>query len=153
MVRSSVDGVRRVLLGYADRGVLRGLSEVEKGSFSFIWFYDHQMELTLDADRGVLSFSRLLPGVPARSAFYGELKNFIRDCHDPALPEHRRVDRRRASATCANQRGYVSLSLKVKDMQYEYGAKKIVNLVHELFVHLREAHPDYLAENFDVPQE
>ena len=28
-----------------------------------------------------------------------------------------------------------------------------VNLAHELFVHLRATHPEYLVENFDVPQE
>jgi hypothetical protein len=47
----------------------------------------------------------------------------------------------------------VSISLKVKKNQYAYAVNRIVNLVHELFVHLRNAHPDYLVEYFDVPQE
>ncbi|HEX8186367.1 MAG TPA: hypothetical protein VF747_16500, partial [Blastocatellia bacterium] len=60
---------------------------------------------------------------------------------------------KRAEVSCYNRGGIVSISLKVKNNQYAYGVNRIVNLVHELFLHLRDMHPDYLAENFDVPQE
>jgi hypothetical protein len=43
--------------------------------------------------------------------------------------------------------------VEVKDDQYAYGVNRIVNLVHELFVHLRDAWPDYLVEHFDAAQE
>jgi hypothetical protein len=69
------------------------------------------------------------------------------------LPEHRRIDRRRAEISCANRGGFVSISLKVKRNEYAYGVNRIVNLAHELFLHLKDAHPEYLAENFDVPLE
>jgi hypothetical protein len=145
--------VRESLQAYADRGVFRGFSEITPGRFVFVWLIGHRMELAMDAAKGVLRFKQLLPGVSARSAFYAELKNFIEQRHDRALPEHRRIDRRRAEASCSNRNGFVSVSLTVKNNQYVYGVNRIVNLVHELFLHLRERYPDYLVENFDVPQD
>jgi len=145
--------VRGSLQAYADRGIFRGFSEIKSGHFKFVWLLHRQMELTVDATKHELRFKQLLPAVPARSPLYAELKNFLEQRHDRTLPDHRRVDRKRAEATCSNRAGMVSISLKVKNNQYAYGVNKIVNLVHELFVFLRDAHPDYLVENFDVPQE
>jgi hypothetical protein len=145
--------VREGLQAYADRGIFRGFTEVQPGHFKFIWLIQHQMELMVDVAKGELRFKQLLPGVPAKSPLYAELKSFIHYRHDPDLPEHRRIDPKRAEVSCTNRGGVVSLSLKIKNNQYEYGVNRIVNLVHELFLHLREAHPEYLVENFDVPQE
>lgn len=153
MAKSSLNQVRESLQAYADRGVFRGFSEIKSGHFSFVWLIRHRMELRVDTTKHTLRFRQLLPGVPADSTMYAELKNFIRRRHDPELPDHRRIDRRRAEASCSNRGGFVSISLKVKSNQYAYGVNKIVNLVHELFLHLRDAHPEYLMENFDVPQE
>lgn len=150
---SPLEIVRASLQSYADRGVFRGFSESKPGQFKFVWLIQHQMELQLDAAKQELRFKQLLPGLPARSALYVELKQFIEARHDRALPEHRRVDRRRAEVTCANRSGFVSLTLTVKKNQYEYGVNRLVNLVHELFLHLREHRPEYLVENFNVPQE
>ncbi len=145
--------VRESLQVYADRGVFRGFSEGRSGQFTFVWLINHQMEVLVDTAKHELRFRNLLHGVPARSPLYAELKVFLEQRHDRELPEHRRVDRRRAEVSCSNRAGAVSLSLKVKNNQYAYGVNRIVNLVHELFLHLRESHPEYLVENFDVPQE
>ncbi len=145
--------VRESLQVYADRGIFRGFNEVRPGRFSFVWLLQHQMELNLDTTRHVLRFRQLLPGITADSPMYTELKSFIAERHDKQLPDHRRIDRRRAEVTCSNRGGFVSISLQVKNNQYTYGVSKIVNLVHELFVLLRESYPDYLVENFDIPQE
>jgi hypothetical protein len=153
MAKGSLQVVRESLQGYADRGVFRGFSESRSGHFHFVWVLNHHMELIVDTAKGVLRFKQLLPGVAANSALHAELKNFLRERHDRELPEHRRVDRKRAEVSSALRGGAVSLSLKVKNNQYAYGVNKIVNLVHDLFVHLRDKHPDYLVENFDVPQE
>jgi hypothetical protein len=150
---TALNVVRESLQAYADRGVFRGFSEIRKGRFKFIWMANHQMELSVDTAKGELKFKQLLPGVPAKSALYAELKSFIEGRHDKELPEHRRIDRRWAEVSCACRGGFVSISLKVKNNQYAYGVNRIVNLVHELFVHLRDAYPEYLVENFDVPQE
>jgi hypothetical protein len=153
MAKGSLNVVREALQTYADRGVFRGFSEIKSGRFRFVWTMRHQMELNVDTTTHTLKFTRLLPGVPASSTLYAELKQFIEQRHDRALPAHRRIDRRRAEVSCASRGGFVSVSLKVKNNQYAYGIKRIVNLAHELFLHLRDAHPEYLAENFDVPQE
>lgn len=153
MAKSPLNIVRENLQAYADRGVFRGFSEIRRGRFSFVWLIRHQMDLSVDIPKNALQFKRLLPGVPANSTMYAELKSFIRRRHDRELPDHRRIDRTRAEASCSNRGGFISVSLKVKDNQYAYGVNRIVNLVHELFLYLRDAHPDYLAEIFDVPQE
>ena len=145
--------VRVSLQAYADRGVFRGFSEIRNGRFQFVWVVDHRMELSVDPAKHELRFIRLLPNVPAKSALYAELKSFIERRHDEELPEHRRIDRKRAEVSCANRGGFVSVALKVKKNQYAYGVNRIVNLAHELFLHLRERRPEYLMENFDVPQE
>jgi hypothetical protein len=153
MIDKSLNLVRESLQTYADRGIFRGFSEVKTGQFQFVWLIRHQMELRVDTAKRELRFRRLLPGVPTSSAMYAELKRFIAERHDRALPEHRRIDRRRAEVRCTNRGGAVSISLRVKNNQYAYGVNRIVNLAHELFVHLRDAYPEYLVENFDVPQE
>jgi len=145
--------VRKQLQYYADRGIFSGFTEARNGCFTFSWLIGHQMELRVDTARHVLKFRRLLEGVPPASRMYADLKSFIRQLHDANLPAHRRIDRKRAEASCSNRNGFVSVSLRVKNNQYAYGARRIVNLVHELFLHLRQAYPEYLAENFDVPQE
>ena len=153
MAKGSLDVVRAALQAYADRGVFRGFSEIKNGHFKFVWLLHHQMELSVDTTKGALRFKQLLPKVSAKSDLYADLKSFIQERHDHELPEHRRIDRKRAEASCTNRGGFVSISLKVKNNQYAYGVNRIVNLAHELFLHLRERHPDYLVENFDVPQE
>ena len=153
MPNKSLTVVRESLQSYAERGVFRGFSAGKPGQFTFVWFYQHPMELIVDTKAHVLRFKQLLPGVPARSALAKELKAFLQARHDEALPEHRRVDRQRAEVTFTNRGGVVSLALQVKDNEYAYGVNRLVNLVHELFVHLRAEYPEYLVENFDVPQE
>jgi hypothetical protein len=153
MAKSSLTVVRENLQSYADRGVFRGFSESKNGCFSFVWVMNHQMQLSVDTAKQVLRFKQLLHGIPANSPLYAELKSFIEQRQSKELPEHRRIDRRQAEVSCSNRSGFVSVSLKVKNNRYAYGVNKIVNLVHELFVHLRDKHPEYLMENFDVPQE
>jgi len=155
--QGSLNVVRDILQAYADRGVFRGFSEIKSRqglpTFRFVWLIQHRMELTVDIPRHELRFKQLLPGVAARSPLYAELKDLLRDLRGGNFPEHRRIDPRRAEVSCSSQRGFVSISLTVKDNEYAYGVNRIVNLVHELFVHLRDAWPDYLVEHFHVAQE
>jgi hypothetical protein len=152
-VSSPLNIVRESLQAYADRGVFRSFSEEKKGQFTFVWLLGCEMELVVDTEKHVLRFKQLLPSLPTRSDLYRELKDFLAARHNDALPEHRRVDRTRAVLSYTNQRGVVSVTLKVKNNEYAYGVNRLVNLVHELFLYLREMHPEYLVENFDVPQE
>jgi hypothetical protein len=153
MARGSLTVVREKLQGYADRGVFRGFSETRAGQFRFVWSIYDEIELIVDTERSVLRFRRLLPNVPARSEIYRELRAFIAERHDLSLPEHRRIDRKRAEASCSTRQGNFSLQVKVKKGEYAYAVNRIVNLVHELLVYLKDVHPGYLAESFDVPEE
>jgi hypothetical protein len=157
MAKSPLSVVRKCLQNYADRGVFQGFSEGKTAqglpAFKFVWLMQREMELSVDPHRHVLRFRQLLPQVPATSTMYADVKQFLSERHDSRLPPHRRVDRRRAEVSCSNWRGAVSLSLDVKSGKYAYGVNRIVNVVHELFVHLRDAYPDYLVENFDVSPE
>jgi hypothetical protein len=157
MSTKPLDVVRKGLRAYAERGVFRGLDEVKtrngRQSFTFVWLGDRPLEFGIDTQKAVLTFKHLLPNVPSNSVLYSDLKRFLKNRSDGHLPKHRRIDGKRAEVACVNRAGNVSISLKVRNNQYAYGLNRLVNLVHEIFVQLNDAHPDYMCENFDVPQE
>ncbi len=153
--------VRKVLQGYADRGVFRAFTEVPSrngmAEFKFLWFPITKERFTLiytDRTRA-LTFKRLLRCMPAKSEMYSELKSFIKDKSSPDLPEHRRVDPERAEVRCSNRLGSVSVTVIIKGNEYEYGVRKAVNLVSDLFMDLlhESSYYEYMAENFDMPEE
>jgi hypothetical protein len=111
------------------------------------------MDLDVNLSKRVLRFKRILPGITAGSPLHAEINEFLRRRHGDDLPDHRRIDTRRAAARCTIWQGAVTISLEVKNGDYAYGVNRIVNLVHELFVHLRSAWPEYLVEKLGVPEE
>ena len=157
MAKDPLELVRSCLQAYADRGVFRGYapgtSRNGKASFSFLWMTPRRLDFTVDTGKGTLTFSDLLPNVPADSMIHRDLKRFLLERSDGRLPSHRRVDKNRAEIACTNRRGSISLSLKVKNQQYRYCLNKIINLVHELFVHLGDSFDDYMCETFEARQE
>jgi len=50
------------------------------------------------------------------------------------MPEHRRVNPAQARLTASNQRGAVSLTLAVKDGDFDYATRKMIHIVHEIFM-------------------
>ncbi len=156
MTVSLLDEARQQLQAYADRGVFRGLSEAVspgKPAFTFTWLLDRPMNLIVDERRQTLQFKDILPGIATGSEESKRLRQFLRSRQSGELREHRRVDPAKAKITCASRGGSMSITLKLAGDDYAYGVNRIVNLAHELFVHLRDAWPEYLMENFDVPQE
>lgn len=157
MARKPLDIVRKGLQGYADRGIFRGLDEGKTGngkqSFTFVWLGDRPLEFETDIERATLTFKHVLPNVLPTSGLYSDLKRFLKTRCGGDLPKHRRIDAKRAEVGCVNRAAKVSIALKVRNNQYAYGLNRLVNLVHEIFVQLNDSHPDYMCENFDVPQE
>jgi hypothetical protein len=157
MAKDPLELVRGDLQAYADRGVFRGYaaetSRNGKASFSFLWMTPTRLDFTVDTGKGTLTFRDLLPNVPAGSVIHRDLKRFLLERSGGRLPSHRRVDKNRAEIVCTNRRGSISLSLKVKNQQYRYCLNKIINLVHELFVHLGDSYDDYMCETFEARQE
>lgn len=136
--RAPVDIVTGVLEGYAERAVFRGFSAHPgrggKATYKMLWHYDRPFELHLDAAKKTLFFPAILPGVPIRSPMYRELKAFVKARQSDDLPEHRRVNSTKARVALTNLRGAVSVSLLSKDADFDYATRKIIQLVHEIFL-------------------
>ena len=109
--------------------------------------------LSYDPSSGALAFRDLLPNVPARSSLGAALRRFIDGRCARGLPEHRRVDPRRATVGCSIRRGALTVEIVARKNHHGYGVNRAVNLVHEIFVHLHTYYPEYMWENFDAPQE
>jgi hypothetical protein len=155
--KDPLKAVHAGLQAYADRGVFRGFSEgrpqIGKASFSFLWMSPRRLDFIVDTGKGTLTFKHLFPNVPSGSIIHKDLKRFLAERYNGGLPSHRRLDKKRAEIICTNRNGAISLSIKVKNEDYRYCLNKIVNLVHELFVHLGDSYDDYMCENFDARQE
>ena len=154
-VASQIELVAATLEGYAKRGVFKGFSRGPvghgKATFRIAWHRDRIFELVFDLKTLAMRFPAVLPNVPADSTMYRELKEFIKSRHSADLPEHRRIDGDRAQVRVTNRAGNVSLALRVIDGNCEYGTRKLIHLVHEIFLtFLVDGHFEYMVETFDL---
>ena len=101
--------------------------------------------------RGVLGFPSLLPR--AGKEIVAEMQALIAERSTRAVPDHKRVDARRARVTGRVRNGDVSLSVEIRGSNQQYAVSKTLNLINEMFVALHERHPDYLVEHFGISQE
>ncbi len=161
MTQKPLTIVRKVLQGYADCGVFRAFTEVPsrngKAEFNFLWFPITEEPFTLIYNNRTraLTFKRLLRGMPAKSEMYSEFKSFIKERSSADLLEHRRINPARAVVRCSNRLGSVSVTVVIKGNDYEYGVRKAINLVSDLFMDLlpESTYYEYMSENFDMPEE
>jgi hypothetical protein len=151
-----IELVAGILENYANRGTFKGFSRgtVRGGiaTFKILWHRDRFFDLALDTHKKTLRFPVVLPEIPAGSSMYREFKEFVESRQSESLPEHRRIDRKKAVARPSNRSGNVALTLTVKNGDYEYGARKLIHLVHEVFlVFLYDGrYYDYMVETFDL---
>jgi len=151
-----IEAVNTILEGYARRGVFRGFSRGQgskrRVAFRLLWHRDRLFELILDLDRHTLRFPLVLPEVDPKSAMYQKFKEFVKSRQSDEMPEHRRVDIRKARVRSMNRSGSVSLTLEVKDGDYEYGARKLTHLVHEIFMGFLVDGPyyEYMVEHLGL---
>lgn len=143
---------------YARRGIFRSFSQTRiagtQAEFLFYWLWNLPFHLCFDSKRKALAFKKLLPGIPPESELNAKLKAFIRDRCSNDQPEHRRVDPERVAIRYSNLRGNVSITFLVARNDYEYGIKKALNLIHEIFVGFLNVHfPEYVAEHFRGQEE
>lgn len=121
---------------YADRGVFRSFSRLPLRNgvtaFKMIWFHDRPFELIVDARKKKILVPALLPRVPEN--LYRDFKEFIRSRQSASLPDHRRIDKAKVILRCARHQGRASLTLSVKDDDFEYGLRRLIHLIHETFV-------------------
>jgi len=145
--------VSRELERYAERGVFRAFSRTGD-EFQFRWLWDLRFHLTFDRKRGSLTFKKLLPNIPAGSDLETGLKDFLESFGSPERPAHRRIDAARLSVGFANRRGTVTLTFRIVGDNHEYAVKKALGIVNEVFLgFLNLRYPEYMAENFRLPQE
>ena len=153
---SNIETVARTLEEYAARGVFRGFSRGPvnngKAAFKIMWHRDCMFEFVFDSKKNTMRFPLVLPNVPPDSSMYKEFKEFLRSRQADDLPEHRRIDKAKAEIRPYNRGGNISLTLKLKDDDVEYGARKIIHLVHEIFmVFLCDGRRyEYMLETFDL---
>jgi hypothetical protein len=155
-VSIQTDAVGKTLEEYAERGVFRGFSRVGvkngKEHFKMMWHRDTMFELVVDAEKQTLRMPVVLPSVPDDSDMYTHFKTFVKARQAETLPDHRRIDSARAEIRPFKRGGNVSLTLKVLDGDFEYGTRKLINLVHEVYLDFLYdgLNYDYLVETFDL---
>ena len=117
-----------------------------------LWHRDQFFNLNLDARKKTLRFPAVLPNVPAGSSMYREFKQFIASRQSNDVPEHRRVDPRRVSIRISNRAGNIGLTFSVRNNDYEYATRKLINLVHEIYLVFLYDGPyyDYMVETFNL---
>lgn len=150
--------VHHQLQAYAQRGVFRSFSQTRAGGvqaeFRFYWLWNLPFHLRFDGKHKTISFKNLLPGVPARSELNDRLKSFIKDFSASDQPPHRRLDPKRVSIRYSNQRGNITITFVVAKNEYEYGVKKALNLINEMFVGFLNVHfPEYTVQHFRRPED
>ncbi len=155
--KEGLTAVRKRLQSYADRGVFRGLAEEPlRGSryrFKFLWLTSAPFTLVYAPKSGSIVIRDLLPNLGPRTAVRKGIRAFILSRTDGALPEHRRIDVRCVNVACEVRRGLLSVKLVAKRRDHDYAVNRAVNLIHEIFVQLHTYFPEYMWENFDVPEE
>ena len=149
--------VRVCLQEYAERGVFRGFTERSKKGrrlwFSFTWLARSAYDLTYEPETGRFVFLNVLPNVAPRSALAKALREFVDGRAASDLPPHRRIDPRRSTVSALIRQGTMRLQLVAQPGHHGYGANRIVNLVHEVYLFLSRYHPEYLWDHYGLPQD
>ena len=149
MVRETLEAcaARGLFHDYTDAGTAHGRTE-----FRLAWYARSPFRLLYDKTRRSLTFRNVLPHIPARSAMYVELRAFLQHRHSTQLPEHRRVDARRARVSCTNRGGSVSVTVTFRGQQPEYGTRTAITVVTDIFKDFLadERYFEYLTEHFTL---
>ena len=145
-----------ILENYAARAVFRGFSRgpERKGraTYRVLWHRDQLFELILDVARKTFRFPGVLPQVPANSSMYREFREYVESRFSEELPEHRRIDATKARAQVGNRAGHVSLTLSVLDGDFDYAVRKLIHLVHEIYLDflMDGRYYEYMVETFNL---
>ena len=117
-----------------------------------LWHRDRFFDLILDVRAKTLRMPVVLPEVPAKSSMYREFQEFVKSRQSADLPAHRRIDPQKAGIRVSNRSGNVGLTFTVRDGNFAYAARKLIHLVHEVFLDFLYdgRYYDYLVETFDL---
>lgn len=155
MTPLALTSVQETLTGYADRGVFRGIdSGAPAGDamqFTFTWHGERPLRCLLAPPS--LTLRDFLPSMPARSDIYKDLRDFVKQLGDPALPAHRGVDPKRALIKTGNRNQRLSLIVETVDGDYAYVSRKLIFAAHEIWLRLQSEWVHYLWDEFGAPME
>jgi hypothetical protein len=145
-----------ILEDYARRGMFKGFSRQQqgriKGNFRVLWHRNHVFDWHYDGGKQRLKIACVLPGVPAKSSMYREFKAWLKTRQDDDLPDHRRVDRQKLELKTFNRGGDIALNAHLLDGDVEYGVKKLVGLVNEIYLDFLSSglYFEWLLETFNL---
>ena len=153
---SDVALVGDTLEEYARRGIFQGFARQresrQQGEFRVLWHRGQRFEWTWDGGKRSLRIACVLPEVPARSAMYRQFKAWLKGRQDESLPEHRRCDPDKVLLKTYNRGGNVAMTMQLLDGDTEYGVRKLVALVNEIYLDFLSSglYFDWLIETFDL---
>jgi hypothetical protein len=124
-------------------------------SFHFLWFRDVQFQVISEPRTSRLTFVRLLPGVPARSAMDRAFRAFVASRSSASLSESQRVDLRKVQVRVINCGGNASLEFVLNPGHVEYGVEKAVHLVHDVLMNFLNdsQYVEYNITHFNLNRE
>jgi hypothetical protein len=112
-----------------------------------VWLHDRPLDMVMDQAKKILGFPQLLPGLALDPALYANFREFLDSRHSEEVPEHCRIDPKTARARSLNKGGDVCLTLSVEGGDYEYGIRKIIHLVDEIFKNFLGDYYEYQVEH------
>jgi hypothetical protein len=130
--------VAQTLEEYARRGIFKGFAvgSVLRGRqrFRIVWHANRAFDIVLDLSKHELKVPVLLPSVPSKSTMQNDLGAFLARVCSTELPKHRRIDSTKVHLVQGRSRGDVSLTAVVLDEDFEYAARRLINLIHEIYL-------------------
>jgi hypothetical protein len=149
--------VDEALQSYADRGVFRGFSATDgpRGTrhYRFTWTMRRPTNVVFSRTTATLSFADLFPHVAGAPGVVASLREEVRHRTTPAVPVHRRIDRRRAEVAATMRAGALSLRVRLKGRDGTAAVRAALALVNDLFLLLQEHYPEYLVAHFGFKDE
>lgn len=145
------------LLEYARRGVIRGFDrrETEDGAeFRFYWLLRRSFVVRFDGAASTLTLEGLLPEGAEHPEVRADVQRLLDDRMEGRVPPHRAVDPERAGVEVHDGDGRdLVLVLHVRNDEHAYGVRKLLNVAHEVWVRLNDAHQRYLWDAYRAPME
>ena len=148
--------VAALLASYAERGQLRGFTRgpatASRAEFQLHWHRGQTFDLRFEPRTGKLRIARVLPNLDPGSAMYRQFRHWLKGRGDAALPAHRRCDPDKAALRPYNRTGDVALTLQVLDGDLDYGVRRLVAVVNEIYLDFLGAgeYFEWLVETFDL---
>jgi len=148
----AVQAMRRVLRGYAERHMVKDLDEAGE-AVDFALPGAGRLRLVCDPAKRSLTLRGLLPDVPAKSPLAEELAGLMAKFRAVETPEHRRVDPAQASLALRRAGRGLALVLSLREADWEWGVRRMINLAHAVRVMVHAGHPFFAQTHWGASEE